>query len=122
MTSPRVHIIGSGLIGASIGMALRARGATVSLEDLSPTSAALARDLGAGDLSRHRGDDPGEPVDLVVVATPPDVTADVVVTAQRRFGSAVVTDVASVKQIIVEEVATRGGDLTRFVEIGRAHV
>ncbi|HHU10644.1 MAG TPA: prephenate dehydrogenase [Intrasporangiaceae bacterium] len=109
----RVHIIGSGLIGASAGMALRAKGFAVSLEDMSPTSAALARDLGAGDL-------PGPPdadasIDLVVVATPPDVTADVVVAAQRRFPVAVVTDVASVKRIIVDEVAERGGDLARFV-------
>lgn len=109
----RVHIIGSGLIGASIGMALRARGLTVSLEDLSPTSAALARDLGAGDL-HHDPVDPGS-VDVVVVATPPDVTANVVVAAQQRYATAAVTDVASVKQIIVDEVAARGGDLTRFV-------
>ena len=113
MTPPRVHIIGSGLIGASIGMALRARGATVTLEDLSPTSAALARDLGAGDLGPRS--EAGEPVGIVVVATPPDVTGDVVVAAQQRFPAAVVTDVASVKQIIVEEVASRGGDLGRFV-------
>ncbi|MCA1781023.1 MAG: prephenate dehydrogenase [Dermatophilaceae bacterium] len=113
MTSPRVHIIGSGLIGASIGMALRARGATVSLEDLSPTSAALARDLGAGEL--HPRQDPRDAVDIVIVATPPDVTANVVVAAQQRYASAVVTDVASVKQIIVDEVASRGGDLARFV-------
>lgn len=113
MTSPRVHIIGSGLIGASVGMALRARGTAVSLEDLSPTTAALARDLGAGDLSHQMPDD--APVDIVVVATPPDVTADVVVAAQHRFPEAVVTDVASVKQLIVDEVAARGGDLARFV-------
>lgn len=109
----RVHIIGSGLIGASIGMALRSRGGTVSLEDLSPTSAALARDLGAGDL--HAGAVDPASVDVVVVATPPDVTAGVVVAAQERYASAVVTDVASVKQIIVDEVTARGGDLARFV-------
>lgn len=106
----RVHIIGSGLIGASIGMALRARGLDVSLEDLSPTSAALARDLGAGDLGNG-----SESVDVVVVATPPDVTGHVVVAAQQRFPAAVVTDVASVKQIIVDEVDQLGGDLSRFV-------
>lgn len=108
----RVHIIGSGLIGASIGMALRARGLTVSLEDLSPTSAALARDLGAGDLPGP--DDPGS-VGIIVVATPPDVTANVVVAAQQRYAAAVVTDVASVKRIVVDEIAARGGDLSRFV-------
>ena len=109
----RVHIIGSGLIGASVGMALRARGLDVSLEDLSPTSAALARDLGAGDLLTQRQD--AGAVDLVVVATPPDVTSNVVATALRAFPHAVVTDVASVKQIIVDEIGERGGDLRRFV-------
>jgi prephenate dehydrogenase len=95
-------------------MALRAHGVAVTLEDLSPTTAALARDLGAGSLPAPA---PNEATDvgIVVVATPPDVTSDVVVSAQRRFPSAVVTDVASVKRIIVDEVAARGGDLTRFV-------
>ena len=110
----RVHVIGAGLIGASIGMALQAHGARVTLEDLSPTTAALARDLGAGSLP-SRADDEAASVDIVVVATPPDVTSDVVVAAQRRFPAAAVTDVASVKRIIVDEVAARGGDLARFV-------
>ena len=109
----RVHIIGAGLIGTSIGMALRAKGLAVTVEDLSPTSAALARDLGAGELASAIPD-PGD-VEVVVVATPPDVTSNVVVAAQHRFANAVVTDVASVKQIIVDEVGKRGGDLTRFV-------
>ncbi|MDO5502725.1 MAG: prephenate dehydrogenase [Actinomycetia bacterium] len=109
----RVHIIGSGLIGASVGMALRNKGFAVTLEDLSPTSAALARDLGAGDLlAEHPVPDA---VDVVVTATPPDVTANVVLAAQTRYPSAVVTDVASVKQIIVDEISERGGDLRRFV-------
>jgi prephenate dehydrogenase len=110
----RVHVIGAGLIGASIGMVLRSQGVPVTLEDLSPTTAALARDLGAGSLPGP-AEDEAEDVDLVVVATPPDVTSDVVVSAQRRFPRAVITDVASVKRIIVDEVAERGGDLARFV-------
>ena len=109
-----VHIIGAGLIGASIGMALQAQGARVTLEDLSPTTAALARDLGAGSLPAPADDAVGS-VDIVIVATPPDVTSTIVVAAQRRFPAAVVTDVASVKGIIVDEVRGRGGDLTRFV-------
>ncbi|WP_226963847.1 prephenate dehydrogenase [Nostocoides sp. F2B08] len=109
-----VHVIGAGLIGASIGMALQAQGVRVTLEDLSPTTAALARDLGAGSLPAPAAEAAGS-VDIVVVATPPDVTSDVVVAAQRRFPAAIVTDVASVKGIIVDEVGVRGGDLARFV-------
>lgn len=107
----RVHVIGTGLIGGSIGMALHAKGQRVSLEDLSPTSAALARDLGAGEVIG----DPDDAPHVVVVATPPDVTGDIIVSAQQRFPSAVVTDVASVKRIILDEITAKGGDLSRYV-------
>ena len=50
MTIQRVHVIGSGLIGSSLGLALSRRGVHVTLEDISSTNAALARDLGAGTL------------------------------------------------------------------------
>ena len=43
-----VLVIGSGLLGASLGLALRAGGVTVYLEDSSPTSLRLASDVGAG--------------------------------------------------------------------------
>ncbi len=43
-----VLIIGSGLLGASLGLALRAGGVGVYLEDASPTSLRLASDVGAG--------------------------------------------------------------------------
>ena len=59
-----VHVVGAGLLGTSVGLALRARGVDVVLTDVSPSAAALARDLGAG--RRHR---PGDaPPALVVVA------------------------------------------------------
>ena len=38
---PPVHVIGTGLIGASIGLALTAAGAEVTLEDQSETSVSL---------------------------------------------------------------------------------
>ena len=44
----RVHIIGTGLLGASLGLALSAKGHQVTLEDTSPTAQQLAADLGAG--------------------------------------------------------------------------
>ncbi len=110
-----MHIIGCGLIGTSIGLALRATGVEVTLEDPSPTAAAIAQDLGAG---RIRSEDDGWPdqPDLVVVAAPPDVAARVVVDALRRWPAAVVTDVASVKQRVLDDVrATAGDDLDRYV-------
>lgn len=106
-----VHIIGTGLLGASIGLALAERHIDVTLEDASPTALALAADYGAG-RPRQRGD--AAPA-LVVVATPPDVTADVVQSALERFPDAVVTDVASVKYAPYATLRARGVNLTNYI-------
>ena len=45
-----VRVIGTGLIGGSLGMALRRAGVDVQVEDVSPGTAALAVELGAGSL------------------------------------------------------------------------
>ena len=106
-----VHIVGTGLLGASIGLGLRERGVDVTLEDRSPTTVALAADYGAG-----RVPVPGDPEpSLVVIATPPDVTADAVARALAQYPSAVVTDVASVKLAPYLELLRRGIDLTNYV-------
>ncbi|UNX56212.1 prephenate dehydrogenase [Georgenia sp. TF02-10] len=104
-----VRIVGSGLLGASLGLALRAAGVPVQLADASPTALALARDVGAGTPAADGDPEPA----LVVVATPPDVTADAVLAALAAHPGAVVTDVASVKSVIAAEVeagAGAGGD------------
>jgi prephenate dehydrogenase len=106
----RVHVVGTGLIGTSLGLALTGHGDDVTLEDAIPTHAALARDLGAGRLASA---DDAAP-DLVVVATPPDVTAACVADALERWPEAVVTDVASVKGAVVAGLRERGADLTRY--------
>ena len=110
MSSP-VHVVGAGLIGTSLGLALSRQGVEVSLQDPSPTAVALAADLGAG-VAR----DPRDPA-VVVVAAPPDVAASVVLDALTRWPSAVVTDVASVKSTVLAQVrASAGvGDLRRYV-------
>lgn len=107
----RVHVIGAGLLGASVGLGLRASSVEVTLEDASPTALMLAVDYGAG---RVRSDSDPDP-DLVVVATPPDVTAVVVERALATYPNAVVTDVASVKLQPFLDLTHRGVDLTRYV-------
>lgn len=104
-----VHIVGTGLIGTSLGIALCNKGFHVSLEDPSPTAVRLARDLGAGSLETPQR------ADIVVVAAPPDVTAGVVVAALERWPSAVVTDVASVKESVLREVLLHSSDASRYV-------
>jgi len=107
----RVRIVGTGLIGASLGIALSRVGFQVSLDDPSPTAAALARDLGAGVLAA----DSAEVPQLVVVAAPPDVVAGVIAVELNRWPDAVVTDVASVKGAVLTALQDSGADLSRYV-------
>jgi prephenate dehydrogenase len=105
-----VRIVGSGLLGSSIGHALTARGIDVALDDTSPSQLRLAIDYGAGRRPRD-DDDPS----LIVVAVPPDVTADVIQRELSRHPNAVVTDVASVKLEPLRELRARGVDLTHYI-------
>lgn len=104
-TLQRVHVVGTGLLGTSIGLALGVAGVSVTLEDTSPTSAALAADMGAGRLLRPDDEAP----DVVVVAAPPDVVAAVVVAQLHRWSEVTVTDVASVKSSVLERVRAEAG-------------
>ncbi|WP_448711971.1 prephenate dehydrogenase [Microbacterium profundi] len=108
--SGTVRIVGAGLLGASIGLALRAKGIDVVLSDTSPAQLRLAIDYGAGRAAQ--GDDAPA---LIVVSVPPDVTADVVAAELDRFPDAVVTDVASVKLEPFRALKERGIDVTRYI-------
>lgn len=113
-----VLIVGTGLLGTSLGLALKAGGVEVLLSDSSPTSLRLAQDMGAGlplvdspHSSLHAS--PEASPSLVVVATPPDVVDVCVLEALRAYPQALVTDVASVKSAVVEGVlaqAEQAGD------------
>ncbi|SFR79567.1 prephenate dehydrogenase [Agromyces sp. CF514] len=105
-----VRIVGVGLLGASIGLGLRAKGVEVVLADASPTHLAIAADYGAG-----RPATPDDVPQLVVVCVPPDVTADVVAAELAANPTAIVTDVASVKLAIYDDLAARGADLSRYL-------
>lgn len=107
-----VVVLGTGLLGTSIGLGLRGRGVAVYLSDPSPTNQAVAVDIGAGHPLPELA---GEPPQLVVVAAPPDVTADVVEGALRDYPDAVVVDIASVKAGIQAELRSRNVDLARYV-------
>lgn len=110
-TTGPVRVVGTGLLGASVGLALTQHGVDVQLDDPSRTALALARDVGAG----TPVDASSPPPALVVVAAPPDVTADAVGRALADHPHAVVTDVASVKGHVLAELRTSGADLSRYV-------
>ena len=104
----RAMVIGTGLIGGSVGMALRAQGWHVTGADATPGTAARAVALGALDAE---GED--RSADLVVVATPVHVAAGIITDVLEGGGwnpDAVVTDVGSVKGPLVAAV-----DRPRFV-------
>ena len=110
-TSGQVHIIGAGLLGTSIGLALSKLGVKVTLEDLSKSTTKLAVDFAAGDYYQE-----GDVVNLVIVCVPPDATTEKVIEALERFPQAVVTDVSSVKSAILESV--RGSNQESFRYVG----
>lgn len=105
-----VRIVGAGLLGSSIGHALRARGVDVTLDDASPAQLRLAIDYGAGRAAR-----PDDAPELIVVAVPPDVTADVIARELAAHPGVVVTDVASVKLQPLRDLQQRGIDLTHYI-------
>lgn len=92
----RAAIVGTGLIGGSLGLALRARGWTVTGNDSDDERSARALEIGALDAI---GDDPGAQVTFI--ATP---VAGTVARARAALelseGTAVVTDVAGVKAAV----------------------
>lgn len=94
----RAAVVGTGLIGGSIGLALRRQGWHVTGDDHDPKVAARALELGALDAV---GGDPD--ADITFLATPVRAVAE----AARRAlegGTGIVTDVGSVKGSIVGAV------------------
>lgn len=109
-----VAVVGAGLIGTSIALALRAHGVRVTLHDSDPVTAVRAAELGAGEAAPW----PGAPVavaDLCVVATPPLLTASVLRQAQELGLAVTYTDVASVRARTHADAEREGVDRSCFV-------
>jgi prephenate dehydrogenase len=102
-------VIGTGLIGASMGMALRSQGHRVVGWDPNPDEASEALVRGAIDSIAASRDDAVDDADLIVLAAPP--AAIVAHLADLPVTNVLTLDVAGVKGPIVE-AASR---LERFV-------
>ena len=106
----RVAVIGTGLIGTSVALALREQGAGVWLADDDPEAARLAANLGAGEPLPDSAQ-----ADVAVIAVPPAAVAATLAAAQARALARCYTDVASVKQLPVAQARARGCDMTSYV-------
>ncbi len=101
-----VRVIGSGLIGTSIALALSAKGIPVQMADSDNGRAALAQDLvGSVDI--------GE-VDLVVLALPTSHLAPVIAEQFSLYPTSAFIDVGSVKTRPLGEVERIPGLARRF--------
>jgi prephenate dehydrogenase len=103
----KVRIVGSGLIGTSIGLGLVQRGIAVEMVDSEPSAQALARDLTGGVVVV----DP----ELVIFALPTSglsqvIQKEIAINPQSTF-----MDVGSVKNEVVLQVETFSGLSTRFL-------
>jgi prephenate dehydrogenase len=122
-------VIGTGLIGTSVALALRRGGADVWLADADPAAARLAADLGAGTVlpSNVRpgrdplgpglplGVPPGGPADIALLAVPPQAVAETLASAQAHAIARWYTDVASVKTLPVTQAQALRCDMASFV-------
>jgi prephenate dehydrogenase len=110
----RVLVAGTGLIGTSIALALRAKGADVWLSDADEATAKLAADLGAGIVVPDLRDAKGI-ADVAVLAMPPAVVGQMLGHAQECAVAEWYTDVASVKALPVAQAREVGCDLETYV-------
>jgi prephenate dehydrogenase len=111
-------VIGTGLIGTSIALALREHDVPVWLADHDPAAARLAADIGAGTmLPDPLGPGGGLPerVDLAVLAVPPAAVAPALAAAQAAGLARWYTDVASVKAAVLDQARALGCDTDSFL-------
>jgi prephenate dehydrogenase len=106
-----VLVVGAGLLGTSIGLALRAEGVDVALRDVSAENLRIATGLGAANVDART-----VVPQLVVVAVPPDHLGEEICTALES-APGTVTDVGSVKSAPLEAVRLRVSEvaLSRYV-------
>jgi prephenate dehydrogenase len=107
-------VLGTGLIGTSVALALRAQGSIVWLADADPAAARLAAEMGAGSLLPAGGADGGQ-ADIAVLAMPPAAVAAELAAAQERGLARCYTDVASVKELPLRAATDLGCDLRSYV-------
>ena len=106
-TPTQVRIVGAGLIGTSIGLALVQHGVSVEMIDSDPASQSLASDLiGGGNI--------GQP-QLVIFALPTNKLDEVLNREFKLNPQSTFMDVGSVKNEVLLKVEGIAGLVSRFV-------
>lgn len=108
-----ILIVGTGLIGTSIGLALVEMGERVWLSDADPQALATAVERGAGSSDLESLPDEGPHV--VFVAVPPLKAAQVITTSLSTYVNATISDVVSTKSKLLLDIDSMSGDLSRYV-------
>ena len=108
---PAIAFIGVGHIGGSMAAGLRAADAVAQIHgcDSNPEALAQARELGLIDVAHPSPEDAVRDAELIVLATPPAALAEAcrAVAPLLRAGQTV-TDVGSVKQPVLRDIAGDG--------------
>ena len=116
---PVVAILGLGLIGGSLALALRRADATRAVHgyDPDPDALRLARERDAIDTAHDAPVSAAREADVVFLCAPPSACLEALALLPEALAPrAVVTDVGSVKQDVVRAARQRlGGTLSRFV-------
>ena len=103
----RVKIIGSGLIGTSIALALKTKGIAIQMVDKEAQSERLANDLVNGEVIS----DP----DLVIVSASIDVNLNLISQSLKSHPRSIVLDIASVKSNLLDEVSKLSDNPENFI-------
>jgi len=95
----RILVVGAGLIGTSIALALRQIGSEVQICDLDPKAQSLAQDLIGSGAQDVAGD-----YDLIIIATPVATVFEVLIAEYKRYPQSTFIDVGGVKSELIRQV------------------
>ena len=107
MALTHVRIVGSGLIGSSIGLSLTAKGIGVTMVDIDPAAAKLAQDL--------MGSTPSGKSEITLVASPLSTVSEVIKGEIHQGLNLGFIDISSVKVKPVLEVSALDLDMSYFL-------
>lgn len=111
MAISSVKIVGSGLIGTSIGLALSARDIAVQMSDVDPTASLMAQTL----VENKKSFESNHAFDIVVLAVPPSAFKDVLTREIVLNPTSTFVDILSIKTKPLLEVQSLGEVASRYV-------